>query len=115
MKFSRRNYLVVCFFGGLLLAVVTGVYEDPRTGVSEMPLYLTGAKLLVWLLTHPAGILAQAVSIPLTYTGIATQSEAFILSLPIAVALGYIQWYVIVPKYLRREQKWQPAPASGRG
>lgn len=103
MKINRGTYLVVCLLGGLLLATITGVHENPRTGISEMPIYLSGAKLLIWLFTHPAGVLAQAVSIPLTYSGIATESEAFIMSLPVAVVMGYIQWYVIVPRYLRKK------------
>lgn len=103
LKMNRSTYLAISLLGGLLLAAATGISENPKTGISEMPLYLTAAKLLIWLLTHPAGILAQTIAIPLTYTGIATQSEAFILSLPVAVIMGYIQWYVIVPRYMFRK------------
>lgn len=104
-KINRWTYLSTCLIGGVLLASATGVSENPTTGISSSPMYLVAATLLVWLLTHPAGILAQAVSMPLIYTGIATQSEAFMVALPVAMAMGYVQWYVVVPRLLRRRTR----------
>lgn len=96
-RVNRWLYLAICLFGGVLLAATTGVSEDP--------IYLFLANLLVFALTHPAGLLAQAVSLPLIYTGIATQAEAFLAALPLAVAMGYLQWYVVVPWLMRRRPK----------
>jgi hypothetical protein len=102
MKINRWIYIAICLIAGALLAFATGVSENPATGHSENPLYLAAATLLIWVLTHPAGILAQAVSMPLIYNGIATPSEAFVMALPVAVAMGYVQWYVVVPRLLRQ-------------
>jgi hypothetical protein len=49
------------------------------------------------VLTFPLGIAASIASATLIYTGFATPIEAIFVATPIHAALGYLQWYKILP------------------
>ena len=107
MKINRWIYLSTGVVGGTVLSVAA-------MPMSENPWYFLAATLLVWVLTHPLGILAYAVFLPPYLTGIATIEEAFLLSLPVAMGMGYLQWYVLLPRFIRRKvrESYEAHPIS---
>jgi len=52
------------------------------------------------VLSYPAGVLVTLLSFIPIYMGIATMAEGVVLSMPLYMALGYVQWYRLVPKYV---------------
>ena len=54
------------------------------------------------ILTYPAGVLGTLVSIPAIYSGFVTPTEALLIAGPIAIAAGYLQWYVVIPRVFGR-------------
>jgi TRAP-type mannitol/chloroaromatic compound transport system permease large subunit len=64
--------------------------------------YLAAGSVAMAVLTHPLGIAAQLVALPLIYLGIATPTEAAAMAAPLFALLGYVQWYVVFPRLARR-------------
>ncbi len=100
MKLNPWIYVAICLFGSVLLVIASGVGEDGSMATLERPWFFVAATLLIWLLTHPLGVLGQVLLMPLVFMGIATPVDAFLAALPIAVGMGYVQWYIVVPRYL---------------
>ena len=106
MRIKPWIYLVTGIVGGaLLLYPVLEAESASGQLVGEQLVQAVGycfaASVLISLLTYPAGSLALLVAIPLAYHGIATIGEAFFLMLLIAMGLGYLQWYVVLPRVFR--------------
>ena len=54
------------------------------------------------VLTYPAGVLGILVSLPPIYSGFVTPTEALLIAGPIAIAAGYLQWFVVIPRIFSR-------------
>jgi hypothetical protein len=110
-KLNRASYLVLCLFLcfvpalfvfissafsgiGLNLSIIP---EEYYPFISYLSLFLTT------VLTYPAGVIGSIVSFITLFFGILTPTEAFLLTTPLYIAAGYIQWYVVIPKYFKEK------------
>ena len=93
MRLKRWLYIVVVIVGAIGLAAGAQFVDSP--------FYLFVPSLFVAALTHPLGLLAEAVRLPLIYSGIAEPAEAMVVSAPLFALLGYVQWYVLLPRLFR--------------
>ena len=74
--------------------------DIPDSPASDMLLALLGI-FLVSVLTYPAGVIGTVISCGATYSGLLTATEAVLFAAPFYVGAGYLQWYVLIPKYFR--------------
>ena len=81
MRLNHWVYVAIVLGGTLGLATAAAVV-DTRAQIA-------GA-LFVAALTHPVGLIAEAISLPLIYTGIASPEEALALCAPIYAVAGYL-------------------------
>ena len=49
-------------------------------------------------LTFPMGLFGALCALPLIYFGIATASEAYVVTAPVYAIAGWLQWYVVFPR-----------------
>jgi hypothetical protein len=63
------------------------------------------------LLTYPAGMAGLLVALPAIFFGLVTPIESLVISGPVAVAAGYLQWFVVIPRLFGRNTGGQ-APKS---
>lgn len=94
MRLNHWIYVAIVLVGTIGLATAAAVI-DARIQIA--------GNLFAAALTHPAGLIAQGLSLPLVYMGIASQEEALALCAPIYAFAGYLQWYVLLPRFLRRK------------
>ncbi|MBT9553921.1 MAG: hypothetical protein IV088_24010 [Hydrogenophaga sp.] len=79
-------------------------YPDGESRVAEM-LGAFGGLLALAVLTFPAGVVAVFLWWLLVWNGIATPSEGVAAVVPVFIAVGYLQWFVWIPKFVRRGSK----------
>jgi hypothetical protein len=72
------------------------------------PLLFAVAQQLVHVLTYPLGVVAEALVMLLLVLGLATTSEALIAAWPLYVGLGYVQWFVVLPRLCERACRARP-------
>ncbi len=90
MRINRWIYLATATFGTFALGAVSGAFDNPFA--------IAAASMFVAALTFPLGLVAQLLTLPLIYAGIATPAEAIVVMSPVYAALGYFQWYVLLPR-----------------
>ena len=56
--------------------------------------------ILIVILVLPLGLLAIILGLLLRYVGLLTPNEALLAVSPIAIVLGCIQWYIIIPRFI---------------
>jgi hypothetical protein len=66
------------------------------------------------LLTYPAGMAGLVVALPAIYFGLVTPLESLLISGPVAVAAGYLQWFVVIPRLFGRTPAQKSADAANR-
>jgi hypothetical protein len=55
--------------------------------------------LIASVLTYPAGIVGTLFSCVTTYVGMLTPTESVLMAAPLYIGAGYLQWYVLIPRY----------------
>jgi hypothetical protein len=108
-KLNRATYLALCIFVcflPVLIAYVDTAYPELGLNISIFlgdyySLVSLLGQLLMTVLTYPAGVIGTIVSYITIFFGILTPTEAFLLTTPLYIAAGYIQWYVVMPKYFK--------------
>ena len=91
---NRWLYMSVVFVVPVVLSALSEF--------EQQPLYLLSASLVAAVLTYPLGVLGQLISLPLIYFGLATTTEALAVAGPVVALLGYVQWYVLLPRLAKR-------------
>jgi hypothetical protein len=94
MRLNRWTFVAIVLLGVAALASAAGVTGND--------IYLVSGTFFVATLTYPTGLVAQLVALPLLYLGIATPAETLALCSPLYALAGYLQWYVFVPRLIRR-------------
>lgn len=98
-------YVGLCLVASLVpLFLESARAPDGDSGVAEM-LGAIGGLLALAVLTFPAGVVAVPLWWLLVGNGIATTSEGVAAVMPVFTAAGYLQWFVWIPKYVRRGSK----------
>lgn len=107
----RGRRLRIALYVGLCLVVSLAPmvleiarYPDGASRVAEM-LGAIGGLLALAVLTFPAGVVAVPLWWLLVWNGIATPSEGVVAVMPVFTVAGYLQWFVWIPKYVRRGSK----------
>lgn len=103
MRVNRWLYIAIVLVGAVGLTVAAEFGQKPA--------YLLAPSIFIAVLTYPLGVLAQGITLPLIYSGIATPAEATTLASPVLALLGYVQWYVVFPRLFRRSSQ-SSKPAS---
>jgi hypothetical protein len=78
-----------------------GVAAEITPSATAWVLWLAFAHVFFGMLTYPAGLLGL-LSWILWAKGIATPSEAVFIQGLVSAAMGLLQWYVVLPRVLRR-------------
>lgn len=98
-------YVGLCLVASLVpLFLESARAPDGDNGVAEM-MGAFGGLLALAVLTFPAGIVPVLLWWLLVWNGIATPSEGVAGVMPVFIAVGYLQWFVLVPKLARRGSK----------
>lgn len=98
-------YVGLCLVVSLVPMVLEiARYPDGESHVAEM-LDAIGGLLALAVLTFPAGVVAVPLWWLLVWNGIATPSEGVATVVPVFIAVGYLQWFVWIPKFVRRGSK----------
>jgi hypothetical protein len=115
-RLNRITYLSLCIFLCFLPALIIFIGSTlpslasafPELGINlsilpaeYYPFISMLNQMLMLVLTYPAGVVGTIVLFVTTFFGILTPDEAFLLTTPLYVAAGYIQWYVVIPKYFK--------------
>jgi hypothetical protein len=122
-KLNRATYLALCIFLCFLPALAIFIVSTLSSFASDfpefglnfsmipkeyLPLVNMLNQFLMTVLTYPAGAIGAIVSLITIYFGILTPEEAFLLTTPLYIAAGYIQWYVVMPKYFKEKNLNSP-------
>lgn len=109
-KPSGRRFRIALYVGLCLVASLAPMfleiarYPDGESRVAEM-IGALGGLLALAVLTFPAGIVPVLLCWLLVWNGIATPSEGVAAMVPVFIAVGYLQWFVWIPKFVRRGSK----------
>lgn len=109
-KPSWRRFRIALYVGLCLVASLAPLfleiarYPDGESRVAEM-IGALGGLLALAVLTFPAGIVPVLLCWLLVWNGIATPSEGVAAVVPVFIAVGYLQWFVWIPKFVRRGSK----------
>jgi hypothetical protein len=111
-----RTYLVYCAWacvGPIALVLFRIAFGAPASipAQEDMTFALLGT-LMAGLFTYPTGVVGTMVSAALVYWGLVTPTESVLLATPFYIGAGYLQWYVLIPRYFRGGV--QAALGSGR-
>jgi hypothetical protein len=111
LKLNRKTYLALCIFLCFLPALfvfISSAFSGIGLNLSILPEeyypFISNLSLfLMTVLTYPAGAIGSIVTFITLFFGILTPTEAFLLTTPLYIAAGYIQWYVVIPKYFKEK------------
>lgn len=109
-KPSGRRVRIALYVGLCLVASLVPLFlesaraPDGDSGVAEM-MGAFGGLLALAVLTFPVGIVPVLLWWLLVWNGIATPFEGVGALLPVFIAVGYLQWFVLVPRLARRGSK----------
>jgi hypothetical protein len=97
----RTSYCAVVLGGGIVFSAWGAFLEttDPMFRLNAETWFVWGLAAQVFLaaLTYPAGLASLSVWW-LWQAGIATAAESVFLQFPLATALGFLQWFIVLPK-----------------
>jgi hypothetical protein len=110
-KLNRATYLALCIFFCFIPALfvfISSASSGIGINLSILPEeyypFISNLSLfLMTVLTYPAGAVGSIVTFITLFFGILTPTEAFLLTTPLYIAAGYIQWYVVMPKYFKEK------------
>lgn len=109
-KSSGRRVRIALYVGLCLVASLVPLFlesaraPDGESGVAEA-ISAFGGLLALAVLTFPAGFVPVVLWWLLVGSGIATPSEGVATLMPVFIAAGYLQWFVWIPKFVRRGSK----------
>jgi hypothetical protein len=115
-----RTYIVYCAWAclspvALVLVRLASGAPAPASSQDDMMFALLGT-FMASLFTYPSGVVGTIVSCAAAYSGLLTPTEAVLLATPVYVGAGYLQWYVLIPRYFRagsRRGRQAPRRAAG--
>lgn len=108
-------YFVLCVAASLVpLALEIAHYPALESDGAEVVRAL-GGLLALAVLTFPAGFVPAVLWWLLIVPGIATPFEGVAALLPVFIALGYMQWFVWIPKFMSRSSKTASHESRGSG
>jgi hypothetical protein len=105
LHLHRWIYVILC-----LLACVTPLalilIQHPSdisssAAVANDTLLAAIGNLAASVLTYPAGVVGTIAFYALISVGVATPTESVLCAAPLYIGAGYVQWYVLIPKYFR--------------
>jgi hypothetical protein len=111
MRMRRWVYLTLGTLAWFVPQAVAGVQiASPGLGtvIPEKVLIALAAQTVA-LLTYPAGVVGMLAAMPVLFFGIATPIESLLISGPISLAAGYLQWFVVIPRLFGRSCHRPPA------
>jgi hypothetical protein len=114
MRIKRWVYLTlgtVAWLAPLAAAAVQIVFPEFRGVIPEDFLAALSMQALA-LLTYPAGMAGLLAALPALYFGIVTPMESLLISGPVSLAAGYLQWFVVIPRLFGRPGSPPPAQKS---
>jgi hypothetical protein len=91
---KRWVYVTLCTLAWLVPQAVATV----QFPVPEAALWFLGIQVLA-LLTYPAGAVGILTAMTAVFFGIVTPIESLFIYGPISHAAGYLQWFVVVPRF----------------
>src|SRR5262245_19592240 len=94
MRKKRWIYVTLCTLAWLVPQAVAAI-QIP--GLPDMALWFLCTQVLA-LLTYPSGAVGILPTLIGIVFGIVTPIEALLISGPISLAAGYLQWFVVVPR-----------------
>jgi hypothetical protein len=100
MRVKRWVYLTLGTLTWLapLAAAAGAEIVFPELGTEpEEALAALGAQAVA-LLTYPAGVAGTLAALPALFFGIVTPIESLLISGPVSLAAGYLQWFVVIPR-----------------
>lgn len=97
VRLRRRVYGALCLLGSIIpLAAVFIAFLREASPQEQL---LTSIGLLyLSVLSYPLGAAGTVFYFGLVFYGVATPTEALLVSSPVFVAFGYFQWFVLLPK-----------------
>lgn len=107
---SGRRVRLALYVGLCLVASLAPlIFESARhtsgeSGAAETIGAFVGMFALA-VLTFPAGVVPVLLWWLLVRSGVATPSEGVAVLMPVFIAAGYLQWFVWIPKFVRRRSK----------
>ncbi len=116
-RIGRKTYVALCLLACLApLPILFGLFAWHWPDGAEP--YVSDAVAATWgtlamaVLTYPLGALVALVFLVPPYMGWLTPTEALLAVAPLYALCGYLQWYVLVPRWLRG-QRTEPLEAPG--
>ena len=105
LSLSRWTYVVLCVLACVTPIVLAFVQVGlglltPVAAHDDLLFALAGSFMAI-VLTYPAGVVGTFVSWVTMYFGFLTPTESVLLAAPVYLGAGYLQWYVLIPKYFR--------------
>jgi len=103
LALGRRTYIVLCILAcatpmALVLTQIALGAPPTESAHNDMMFALIGT-VAASLLTYPAGLAATILSWVPIYLGLLTPTESVLFAAPFYLAAGYLQWYVLMPRY----------------
>jgi hypothetical protein len=98
-----RTYIVYCAWACLspiALVLLQHAFGAPASAPSsDDTMFALLGTFMASLFTFPSGVVGTIASGGAVYLGWVTPSESVLLATPIYVGAGYLQWYVLIPRY----------------
>jgi hypothetical protein len=104
---KRWVYVTLCTLAWLVPLAIAAV----QAPVPEPILVFFGMQVVA-LLTYPAGVVGILIAMSAIFFGIATPIESLVFFSPVSFAIGYLQWFVVVPRLFGATRA--PPPAQKR-
>jgi len=86
-KIAYVACVLIIDWGGMAVGLALGQELEAAIVIS----------IVMTLLSCPLGFFASLLAFSLYYLGITTASEGLVIAIPIYAALGYLQWFRILP------------------
>lgn len=108
-RIGRKTYLALCLLACLApLPILFGLFawhwpDGAETYTSDAVAAFWGT-LAMAVLTYPLGALATLLFVVPPYFGWLTPTESLMAVAPLYALCGYLQWYVLVPRWFRGQR-----------
>jgi len=115
---GRRTYIVLCILAcvtpiALVLTQLALGTPPTDSAHNDMMFALIGT-VAASLLTYPAGLVGTILSWVPIYLGLLTPTESVLFAAPFYLGAGYLQWYVLVPRYFGADSALNSRAAASR-
>ena len=115
MRMKRWAYVALGTLAWFVPQAVAGAHLPALgTVIPEDVLTALGMQTVA-LLTYPAGVVGTLAALPAVFFGIVTPIESLLISGPISLAAGYLQWFVVIPTLFGRSGTTGPGRETSSG